>query len=409
MRNVQHGKTLNAPKTSRIAKPPSATSFSPSLRPSRRAILLGLPALAVICLGAFGWWQRSVGQMTDEALLARAEARPTDAQAQRALARRLLERGEKAAAVAAFGRVVALQPGDLAARRELARLLLEMGRRDEALIHFYEVAKRDPGDALAQQQMGEFYLARGALSWAADALEQAVATQPQNAQAWMLLGRVHLERHQATQAVQALTKACQLAPSRPDYRVALGRAYLEAGQWEQAETTLQREARGEAAAEAAYWLGVLYTKSFPGRKSREREATHWLSRSCQQSPHTPEPFLALGKLMLQQRKPRLAVPLLEHAADRMPGRPDPLFHLARAYRESGRAAQARACLQRFERLSQFQRERHNLELRLVQTPNDPALIRRLADLFARNGFTAQADSLRRRLPEGASRAERLRV
>jgi cytochrome c-type biogenesis protein CcmH/NrfG len=322
--------------------------------------------------------------MSDEALLAWAESHPADAEADIALGRRLRQRGQDASAAIAFERALKSRPADLETRRELVRTLQALGQDDAALLQMREIARRDPTDAAAQEPLGEFYLSRGALSWATDAFEHVVASQPGDAAAWSHLGETYLALHQAGRAAEAFATAARLAPTRADYRVGVARAQLEAGQSEPAETLLRRETEGSAGAQAAYYLGLLYARS-PGDPTARQQALHWQEQAHRKEPRLPGPLLALGRLRLQAGQTQQAITLLEQATLLPSDSPEPLYLLARAYREGGRPEEARACLQRFDALSRLQQERRDLEVRLVQSPDDLALRKRLDDLNAGRG------------------------
>src|SRR5436309_124618 len=89
-----------------------------------RWLATGILMLAIGMGLSAPWWSPwPLRLASDEQLLDAAVARPADAGAQWALAERLRQRGEDAAALIARERVVALQPGNLAARRELAAAL----------------------------------------------------------------------------------------------------------------------------------------------------------------------------------------------------------------------------------------------------------------------------------------------
>jgi tetratricopeptide (TPR) repeat protein len=345
----------------------------------------------IVGLGAY-WWPTGRWQWTsDAALLARAESHPSDSAVQIALGHRLRQRGQPAAAAFAFERALKSRPSDTDTRRELARLLLLLGQEEAALLQMREIVQRDPKDAFAQKHLGEFYRSRGALSWAAEAFEQAVAAHSEDADAWFHLGETYLALHQTGRAASAIEKASRLAPTRGDYRVGLARAHLEAGEVEKAEPLLRRETEGAAGAQAAYFLGLLYARS-AGDPSARQQALHWLEQARKKNPGAPGPLLALGKLMLRTGQTKQAIPLLEQANTLVGNSPEPLYVLARAYRESGRPEEARACLQRFDALSRWQQERQSLEVRLVQSPDDQALRRRLADLNAHRGEAASHPS-----------------
>src|SRR5439155_1093497 len=85
-----------------------------------------------------------------------------------------------------------------------------------------------------------------------------------------------------------------------------------------------------------------------------------------------------------------AVSLLERAVALAPDQPEPLYRLGRAYLASGQTERANAVLHRFAARAEAERQRQHLELRLTQSPEDPALRLRLAQWYAQQGEKARA-------------------
>jgi tetratricopeptide (TPR) repeat protein len=355
-------------------------------------------SLAVVAAALVSGTDARLRALPDEALLERAAAQPDNAHLQKALARRLRERGERTAAVYALERALdASSPEDLSVRRELAETLFQLGRGSDALQHVREIAQRNPTDPFAQERLGEFYLSEGAVSWAVEAFEHVVAARPRDGQAWASLATGFLQMNQAEKALHAFERACALAPHRPEYELGRGRAAMDAGDEEAAEAAFRRALEAGAGGQAAYWLGVLYFAAGERTAARDEEAARWLTEARRLSPHAVEPLLALGRMKLRTREPEATLALLEEAAALAPDHLEVIYLQAQAYRELGRHAEARPLLERFESISEFDRERRHLEVRLTQAPDDASLLRRLADLYARHGDHTRAAALASRI------------
>jgi tetratricopeptide (TPR) repeat protein len=314
---------------------------------------------------------------TDGQLLTWAEAAPRDARLQRALAERLGARGESGAAIAALERAVAATAGgsrteELETRRALVAALLRAGRGAEALRQMHAVAQQDPSDAETHAALGEFYLSRGAVAWAADAFEKVTAARPRDARAWARLGECTLSLNLTERAGGAFERARRLAPDRPEYTIGAGRAFLQSGRRDLAEAAFHSALRTSARAEAAYWLGMMRLTPGPGEVPGEAQAIRWLEEACRLDPRAPAPPLALGRLLCR-REPRRAVALLKHALALAPDGTEPLYALGHAYLALGRRSEGLALLRRFALRSATERKWRHLELRLTQSPGDPAL------------------------------------
>lgn len=202
----------------------------------RTALELGEPARAL------PFWQRAAELEPDDGraryFIALSEAQLAwGVEAGRAFfaGQEAYERGDVAAAAAAFEQAAAHNPAYLEAWVWAARSRQEQGEAEQAAAHWRRVLALEPDDAraryflrLAEQGLGladEGLLARGIASFelaqfdeAAALFEAATAAEPELAEAWGWLGRVYFTLARYAEAAEAYARALALEPENDDYR-----------------------------------------------------------------------------------------------------------------------------------------------------------------------------------------------
>lgn len=144
-----------------------------------------------------------------------ATALPTDVPVHRALARFHMARGDRAAALPVYERLVDLDP--LRAEEYLARAVeLSLALYDdEAALRFAKLSvRRRPEDASAHRRLGDLYLARQMRSEAASAYRRATQLEPTRMDALLSLSDLELSLGQHEEAKATL--AAGLSHARDD-------------------------------------------------------------------------------------------------------------------------------------------------------------------------------------------------
>lgn len=152
------------------------------------------------------------------------------------------------------------------------------------------------------------------------------------------------------EAIGEYRKAIEKRPRALDLHFRLGRAILMESHspkaLEEAAREFQEELRlnpGDAVAE--YQLGQIAIA-----QQRPQEASMRFERAAALKPDFPEVLLALAKLRLEEQRPLEALPLLEKAVRLLPESEGAHYSLMIAYRNAGRAEDARREMEILERL-----------------------------------------------------------
>jgi tetratricopeptide (TPR) repeat protein len=239
--------------------------------------------------------------LLDEAA-ARFESEP-DWTAERAIVLGFLGRGDEGLAVLAR----ASAEGDHASlHRARAFLLLTSGKGSEGLAEVERALALDPANPIPLRLSGDYLSSRGDFAAAARAYERYLELRPGDAEVAFRLGVARGRSGDATGAIAAYRQAVVSDAQAVAPRNNLALMLEEQGQLEEALAVAQAAfARAESNAVVMDTLGWLYLRA--GRVDR-------------------------------------AVALLEKARRNAPEAAHPRYHLALAYRESGRTGEARELL-----------------------------------------------------------------
>ncbi len=221
---------LEAPARDVMTDADRALATDPEDPAARRRRALAQVALGEVDVGA-------------RALVALAEERPDDADAQAALGAAEARRGRSEEAEAALARALAIDPDHAWARRERGALRRSEGRTRDAYEDLVRAARLAPDDAVALRELAAVFFAVGRAADAAPILRALTRAAPDDAGGWLALS-ASLEAAAAAddeprevdsatdEATQAAGRALSLAPDAPGVRVAYCRllaTYLRAG------------------------------------------------------------------------------------------------------------------------------------------------------------------------------------
>jgi predicted TPR repeat methyltransferase len=150
----------------------------------------------------------------------------------------LHQRGELAAAQAAYERVLAAQPEQGDALHFLGVLMHQRGRNDEALLLIRRAADLLPGHAVIQNNLGNVLQDQGDMHGAVIAYRAAVAVDSNNATTHYNLG-IALERTlQLDAAIDAYRSAVVLSPDDGDAQKNLAQTLRRVGRQTEASVAL---------------------------------------------------------------------------------------------------------------------------------------------------------------------------
>jgi tetratricopeptide (TPR) repeat protein len=279
----------------------------------------GLPWPAVALSGAL----RQQGRL-DEALVVIDEAagrfatEPTVV-AERVVVLALLARGDEALRV--VGLALADAPGSAPLHRSRAYLLFKAGRAREATEAVGEALRLAPEDPAPLQMLGDYLSMEREFAGARDAYERYLALRPADAEILFRLGVALSQLGELQPAVESYQQAIAVDENMVKARNNLALVLERQGHLDEAL----------AAAQAAY-----------ARAESE-----------------PVVMDTLGWLYLRKGLSERAVALLEKAREAAPEAVETRYHLALAYRDSGRAAEARELLSQLHESLDASHELHD--------------------------------------------------
>ena len=338
-----------------------------------RASLCGVALAVVLCAGLGGPWLRAQT----------APAAPLPSLAQ---VRQKIDRGHAADALADLDRMAAQNPVPSGVQRLRGIALYAQNKLVAAEQAFAAATQQDPTDREAVQLRGITLYRLGRPALAIPLLEQsrnppkadppanseapsahpdtpvdpqyvlalcyldtrryddaraAFAAQygfpPESAPAYLLAARMLLRREYIPVAQESARKALALSPNLPLAHLLLGEAALAQEHLDEAITELEQERRLNPLYPSTYdRLGDAYVRRGDFAKARQS-----LQEAILLEPDFTGPFILLGKVLLKQQDPASASTYLERARQMDPQNYMTHSLLGQAYRQMGRADEAR--------------------------------------------------------------------
>ena len=264
------------------------------------------------------------------------------------------ELGMTATAIAAYEQAVAADSLDEDVYWALAALYDASGKPERALGINRDYVERWPADERGQLALADRYMTLGRPQPARSIYQRLVAGGQK-----ALLGRLgdaQLTSGALAEAVQSYRRLLALRPDSSRVRYQLARAYAAAGRAADAERTyrqlLDSPAYGvPARVEAAALLR---------HHGQLAAAEPLLSQALALAPDHREGLLLLGEVLLEQGRPAEALTHWLRLAELAPRNWRVQGHLSKAYRQLGRAVEARAAEVRYQR----ERRRAQLQQRV---------------------------------------------
>jgi len=167
-------------------------------------------------------------------------------------------------------------------------------------------------------------------------LQKVIEQEPNTHAAYLELGRAWIHEKQYDKALPVLRKAVELSPDSPMSLYELGIAQVKTHQWEQAGASFEGAvAHAPNSAEMHFNLGAVYA-----RLKRLPDAAHEFETALQLDPSHYQANLVYGHMLVLERQPGAALPMLQKAAKVKPESGEPHKYLADAYFQLGQQANA---------------------------------------------------------------------
>lgn len=251
--------------------------------------------------------------------------------------------GEHEHAVAAFETALQLKPNAVQTVTALVRSRLALAQGAAALKTLAESIENDQDNPQFHNLRGWVLSSQGEMQQALAAFEQASRLRPNWEVPYLNRSNVLLGQARRADAVAVLHTGIEA--TNGDSKLLLQLATMveaegdEAGAAELYRRTLVEDREHEAANNN---LALLLVKD-----SREAGALHEALEMVRRFEESPNPLFrdTLGWILFLSGRTEEAIPHLEFAVDGAPQRPDVRYHLAMAYQEASRLADARLQLE----------------------------------------------------------------
>ncbi len=167
------------------------------------------------------------------------------------------------------------------------------GRHLEAVQKFREALALQPAYGPSRLLLGSSLLVLGRKAEAVRELQRAVRLMPQQPQAHLQLAKAYEASEDWIAATRQLQNLVKLAPQEPEYAYQLGKAWMRLSGW-----SYQRMARiNPHSARLQQGLGQEYAV-----QEKYDLALEAFQRAADTDPKLPEVHLAIGSILLEQKK-----------------------------------------------------------------------------------------------------------
>ena len=281
-----------------------------------------------------------------------------------------MEKGDYGSAIPALKHALELSVDSAPAHQLLGYALLAQGYAAEAIPHLKQSADTT-ALGIAEIQTGQlpeavrdlqtaltahpndadilYYLGRASGLLAKQSIDTLMAVYPDSARAHQAMAENYFVLRRMQDAEKEYKDALRLRPGLPEAHLALGQVYASSAQWPKAEEQFRLQVKLQPGnAEAAYRLGESLLE-----QGKAHEARPELSRADKLMPEMPETLYAMGKAASLDGDTDAAVKAwtkLVSIEKQSSLSAQAHFGLAGIYRKQGKAAEAKAEMEEFEKL-----------------------------------------------------------
>ena len=253
--------------------------------------------------------------------------------------------GKKAEAAKEFERALAMVPGYPEPLEQLASMSFADKNPGAAVARIERQALLEPRSAAIQLLLGRAYQASGERAKAEQAYLKSLEIDPGAAPAYYALGQLYGAAKEYDRAIAQLDKALEKRPDQPAALMLKSIAQQlkgdAAGAREGYEKIVKLNPRFAPAANNLAWM---LAEDGPGQ---DLSRALLLAQSARDAaPQDPQVADTLGWVQYKKGAYPSAETLLHEAAEKLPANGEVLYHLGMAQAKLGKAAEARASLQK---------------------------------------------------------------
>ena len=289
-------------------------------------------------------WRRAVWAVLLGTCLLASQDKPAEEPASEEAivkAEKALDAKDFAAALPLLKELTAQEPKNYRAWFDLAYAHTMLGERAEAIAAYRKTLALRPQIAEANLNLGILLLEQKQAAEAVQHLEAAVAARPKDARAHLLLAGAVAAGGDSGRAVEQYRRVLALDPKSHPARYTLGRLLVDLRKFEEAERHLAQAIQLEPTDTTAR-LEMARLWELTGR---EKEAWQFYAEWVEREPSNVAVRRRLGALLLANRQYADAAAEFEAAAKTAPS-PEDDWNLARAYAGAERAEHAIPLLQK---------------------------------------------------------------
>lgn len=258
-----------------------------------------------------------------------------------AQARKQLDAGRTAPAIATLEPVVARLPPESAERREAVQILGQAhylaGHPAEAIPYLEETRRAQPPDPKLSYALGTAYAQTRAPAKAREAFARVFHVAPDSAAAYLLNGQMMNRLEIEDLAEAELREAIHRDPRLPEAHYLLAQIAIFRSRLDEGLALLREElAINPAHAMSLYRIGDVYS-----RQQKWPEAIDALQQSIWMNPYFSGPYILLGKAYSRTGQPGPAEDMLRHAIEYDPNNKSAHYLLGQLLQQTGRTEEAR--------------------------------------------------------------------
>jgi tetratricopeptide (TPR) repeat protein len=352
---------------------------------SRRWITLVLSAL-VLCSAAYYFRTVATGELdrkllaklSDDQVAQRAGQQKPEFEAVMEWAKRLEVAGKTEEARRVYGRAVELRSTEVRAWSGWSRATYssgDWGESERILDHAIPLWPKNPDLLLVRAAL---YASTGRSRAAREDLQVALQSLPDNAPAWQSLGDLQFEAEDFKGAEASYGKAMRLAPSTYlNFRH--GACLTRVGKPKDALKEINAALTQDPSdVEARYYLGEALAAT--GTDDERAQALREFNRAVTFSPDKARPWVRVAEIWMREGNYGDAGQALERAVDSNPSNLEAVRKLVEVYKKDGRHAEADRFERELKRLEKLEQRKQALEVELEAGRNVSANLAKHARL-----------------------------
>ncbi len=267
------------------------------------------------------------------------------------------------------------RPDYAIAYRELGRTYEQLGDDDNARANFIKAIQLDPDDLIAIERLAVLHLSAKRYAESEKLLKHALTLDNSNPAFYTLLGTLYVQSERPAHALDIWQRASEREPQNGVYHRERARAHLQMGQLEDAKQALALAERFTIADPEVHFLKGQVLEGLGNLNLAARSYAFAIENDAQDLRF----HHALAELCIRQEKWDEALYILREAKQVSGTEPEIEYLMALCYEQMSGGS----------RLDQaIERARHAVQ----QNGNEPRYLRKLGDLYAKQGQWAEAQA-----------------